>query len=135
MLIAVYGTLKKEYWNHRVMVQAKWKFKDEDFVQVEKLKDVGFPCVKFSDKSKLWLNVELYEVDEDMIKHLDRLEWYTPWSEYNHYNRIKVTTRAGKEVYVYEYNSHISDKDNNLNAHYVIETPIGRFHNWKRKTY
>lgn len=131
-LVAVYGTLKKWYHNHRVMENAKWILHWEDYVQVKQLKDVGFPCVKFSKDSDKWLKVEVYEVEEKFLHILDQLEWYRKWSSNNHYVRIEVETLTDEKVYVYEYNSKILEVSNTLEKHFDRAIVAPRFYDWNR---
>ena len=132
VVVAVYGTLKKGLHNYRVMESAKWKYISNDYIQIKNLKDVGFPCIKLSEDSNKWLEVELYEVEDKEIFILDRLEWYVEWRENNHYNRIIITTLLDKQVSVYEYNDEIVDSEDSLESHFQRQTKSPRFYSWKK---
>jgi len=116
--VAVYGTLKKGFSNHRMMTLARGEYQWKDYVQFNKMGTCWFPMLKFSKNSNKWLEVEIYNVPITGIEWpLDGLEWYVPNSEYNLYNRIKVETKSGKKVWVYEIEEDIEDVSDN----YFIE--------------
>lgn len=111
MRVGVYGTLKEWFGNHWVMKSAEGKLLFNDHVEVSSLHNVWYPCVKFKQWSKQWLNVEVYEVPDRWLQHLDWLEWYEEWSDHNLYNRITVPTQNNWDVLIYEI---VSDIPNDL---------------------
>lgn len=127
--VAVYWTLKDWHGNEWAMRMANWKLLSTDYVEVEKLKNVWFPCVKFKSWTNKWLLVEVYEVDKKGIEWpLDWLEGYTPWAENNHYNRIEVKTLKWEEVQVYEIADDVNDQ---LEDYYTHAEGDKLFYNWK----
>lgn len=117
-VVWVYGTLKRNEGNYGSMQRAEGEFVEEDYIQIDKVDNCGFPMVKLSEDSKRWLLVELFRVPIRGIEWpLDSLEWYTPNSPYNHYNRVKVKTFKGKEVRVYEIADDVIDKSENYYTH------------------
>jgi len=116
--IAVYGTLKKPYWNHRII--ADQKFVWEDLIEFSVLDNVGFPRAKFESWTNKWLTVEIYKIDEDALARCDRLEWNG-----NHYQRKIVKTKWWLDVWVYEIMWDIPDQS----EEYREDTNI---YNWKR---
>lgn len=131
--VAVYGTLKKGFGNHRVMEKAQGKFIKEDYVEINHLWTCGFPMVKFVKEgdtpSNKWLKVEIYEVDDKGVTWpLDRLEGYTEGSDWNLYNRIKTLSLSWEEVSVYE----IVNDNNNVIENYFVEEKDGKLlYDWK----
>jgi len=116
--VAVYGTLKKAYANHSSMVSAGGEYIGKDYIQIERVDCCGFPMVKLSDSSKKWLEVEVYNVSLHWIEWpLDTLEWYTPWSTYNLYHRVKTITKNWAEVWVYEIERDVDDKSEDYFTH------------------
>lgn len=131
-LIAVYGTLKKGFGNHRVMEDAGGRFAWTDYLQFERMSSWGFPRVKFSTTSNKWLKVELYEVEEEWIlNHLDRLEGCggTERSD-NFYNRINKFSLSWKQVETYEINHDIEHGEEPFVTH---NDGIHFFYEWTRK--
>lgn len=89
-LVGVYWTLKKGESNHQFLENSK--FVRKITLSFSSLTDCGFPRVKFS-WSKVWnIVVEVYEVNDEVLAQLDRLEWVP-----THYKRIKF-----EDIYLYE---------------------------------
>lgn len=128
--VGVYWTLKEWYWNHWVMKRARGDYIKKDFIQVDSLDDVWFPRIKVSNDSNKWLSVEIYDVDKDWLQQLDWLEWYTESATDNHYNRIKVKTKLGEEISVYEIVDDIYDI---LDDFKLSENWDEKFYNWTDK--
>ena len=129
MLVWVYWTLKKGHWNCHVMTRAKWVFVRKDHIEVSELDCVWFPRVKLWEWTWKFLEVEVYEVPLDgVLWPLDRLEWYSKDSSYNHYNRVVTTSLKGDEISVYEINSSIPI--NQIENFFVEEDKRGKFYNW-----
>ena len=126
--VGVYGTLKRNEWNYGTMIRAEGEFVEEDYIQIDKVDSCGFPMVRLSEDSWKWLLVELFRVSIRGIEWpLDNLEGYSPNNEYNHYNRVKVKTLKGKEVWVYEINSDIVDR---AEDYYTHNEGDNLFFNW-----
>jgi len=85
--IAVYGSLKRQYHNHALLAQSC--FKGNDILEGWDMADLGaFPGVFKGEGS---IHVEVYEVTEEEMQSLDRLEGYPTF-----YNRTQVDTEYGK---------------------------------------
>ena len=122
-LVFVYGTLKKGFYNHanRLDGSAGYaKFIKNDWVNGQ-LYDLGvFPAAVLnynadldgSNESEITqlqtptamppqkIFGEVYEIDMNVLQKLDRLEGYPAY-----YNRSKVKTRSGLEVWIYHMDS------------------------------
>lgn len=76
MKLFVYGTLKRGYGNHRLMHGAK--FLGEAIIEGHVIHDFGgCPGIRPAEK-KYHVSGELYEITEDMLPRLDRLEGHYP---------------------------------------------------------
>lgn len=127
-LVAVYWTLKKWFSNYRVMEWAKWKYIQDDFVQIDKLDAHSYPMIRLSNNSNKYLKVELFKVDKQWIEWpLDNLEWYREWSDYCLYNRVKTKTLSWLDVWIYEINNDIIDRKENFYTHKEWDK---LFYNW-----
>lgn len=108
-LIFVYGSLKKGYYNHRLMEGTR--FIGKGVLSGATLYDmnISFPCILL-DGSHNKVIGEIYEVDEIQLKAIDRLEGYREGrGRDNLYNREEVTvTEYGSgerhKCFVYEFN-------------------------------
>lgn len=88
-LLMVYGTLKRGFYNHRVMGDAK--FLGECITRGFVMRDLGsFPCVTKGDSTVLG---ELYELTDEQFQYCDRLEGYPSF-----YNREQVTAHMTEMV-------------------------------------
>ena len=98
-LLAVYGTLKKGYGNHRLIEDCK-------FVKEYKLKNIqlynlGFyPGAKI-EETKIPAMAEVYEIPPERWESLDWLEGVP-----HHYRRYKNKN----EIYIYILNRQISEE-------------------------
>lgn len=103
-LVFVYGTLRKGFWNHRLLVRSKFigraRTKDK-----YKLTANGIPFV--TDDEKICNIIgEVYEVDKKTLKSLDFLEGHPI-----HYQRkmIPVVLEDGTEIdawcYFYQFST------------------------------
>jgi len=110
--VGVYGTLKRWFNNERVMKNAWWEFNGTDYIRVKALQNIWYPMIKLSNNSNKWLEIEIYNVPLHWIKWaLDWLEGYFwEWHPANLYNRVKVETKSGRDVWIYEINHKIKDE-------------------------
>lgn len=92
MKLAVYGTLKKGFHNHRVISDAIYQ--GSCWVDNFGLADEGYypSAFKFPGR-KIW--VEVYDITGDMLAATDRLEGVRPDKEHCHYTREQVETHFG----------------------------------------
>ena len=131
--VAVFGTLKKGLSNYWSMQRANWEFVWIDYVEVDGLEDCGFPMVTFKKWSGKWLEVELYNVPIEGIEWpLDSLEGYTPNSPYNLYNRVKIETKWGRTVWIYEIVRPIKDE---LETFYKFNEWEDLFYKWGEQNF
>lgn len=71
--VAVYGTLKEGYGNHRVLGdEAKFLYRGMTTRKYD-MKNAGFPAIMPNPEGKP-VAVEVYEVPETQLPYLDRLE-------------------------------------------------------------
>lgn len=106
--LAVYGTLKKGYANHEVYLKdAKFIGKGitvEKYVLVEQFIPFCIPPNKFEDGEEIAsrIRVEVYEVDEETLRKIDKLEGHPNW-----YIRklidIEMETGEIVKAWFYEY--------------------------------
>ena len=107
ILVAVYGTLRKESGNHRILSSSP----TAQFVGMHVTEPKytmyslgGFPGVK--ENGETAIITEIYSVEDEFTKRrLDALEGYTPGNEDNNfYNKVKINTEFGEaEMYIYNY--------------------------------
>lgn len=129
-LVAVYWTLKKWFWNYRVMERANWKFIWEDYIQFNKLDSFWYPMITLGNDTNTYLKVELFEVNKEWITwQLDMLEWYRENSQFNLYNRVKTKTLNWLDVWIYEINN---DINNNKEKYYTHNEWDKLFYNWTK---
>ena len=89
MLVFVYGTLKRRFGNHSVMVEAGGKFVGTAMIEGYAAINVPwFPYAIKKDGSRL--KGEVFFVDSEGLKMLDLLEGYP-----SHYNRTVTNTPYG----------------------------------------
>ena len=102
MLVAVYGTLKKGFGNHRIIEHCEYI--GSDLLEGFDLYDLGpFPGVNKGDNKVF---VEIYQVeDKDTKIALDRLEGYPDL-----YTKDTVQTHFGLAT-IYIYNQQLRDND------------------------
>jgi len=89
-IVFVYGTLRKGFYNHRLLENAT--FSDTGSAYGVRLYDVGpFPAVLPTSDGKGAVHGELYEVDDETLTRLDRLEGVPHlfrrelvWCDYDH---------------------------------------------------
>lgn len=83
-LLAVYGTLKRPYGNHRLIVDAKLPFVGTAITNSSgfMMEGGGFPIVYEGEDEQMGdrIFVELYRFeDEDQITRIDNLEGHPDW--------------------------------------------------------
>lgn len=111
-LVAVYGSLRKAHGNNSLLRQY-----NSTHVTTTKTKNKhamyslgGFPFVCLS-KPVSQVVVEVYEVNEDCLRALDRLEGYRG-DQHSFYNRSLVELEDGNSALMY----HIEDRSASDNA-------------------
>lgn len=97
-IIWVYGTLKKWFWNHWYMKNSKFIW--EDSIKCYWITWIWFPKASFVDNywnsNSIDLNIELYEVSDEDLIDIDRLEWHP-----NFYTRFNTKTNSWKTIEIY----------------------------------
>lgn len=89
-LVAVYGTLRQELYNHYLLRDAKFITKGHTEENCTMYSRGGFPVLSFH-KGEEPAVVELYEVNPRTLEGLDALEGYRGNSKDSWYNRsLKV---------------------------------------------
>jgi gamma-glutamylcyclotransferase (GGCT)/AIG2-like uncharacterized protein YtfP len=84
--VAVYGTLRKNQGNHRLLVDSK--FLGEGTTGGIMYSMGGFPAVDITGDKEI--KIEVYSVDEQTLNRLDGLEGYPHF-----YNRSEIKTPYG----------------------------------------
>lgn len=100
-LISVYGSLRKKMHNHQYHLSSseyKGTFTTEPEYTLHSLS--SFPGLKLNGNHSIVM--EVYEVDEETLKNLNRLEGYYPNEKATFYDRIEINTPWGKAfTYIY----------------------------------
>jgi len=107
--VAVYGSLRKGMGNHRILNGAKYLGRF-DTKPVFNLYSLGsYPGIKPKGRSSIVM--EVYEVDDEGLKKVDRLEGYNSESNVNDfYNRVSINTPFGL-AYTYLYVPSIENEE------------------------
>ncbi len=104
--IAVYGTLRVGYGNHRYMAGRTAEIAT-GVVEGYQLVVDGLPYARQSTTGHLVVELmwPLPHIYDDVLADLDRLEGYRPEADSNHYSRTKVTviTADGQDVEAWLY--------------------------------
>jgi len=125
-VIAVYGTLKKGYGNHRLLINQR-------FVGQGKTTDryplviSGLPYL-IEDKGKGHnVEVEVYKVDDTTFDNIDALEGHP-----NFYERVEtsITMKSGKKIIAWLYFNRSQKKYYNQ-KYYVRYSPNTTWNYWK----
>lgn len=105
-LIAVYGSLRKGFGNHRLLEKSKYlgDFKTEPKFSLYNLG--SYPGLKENGITEVVM--EVYEVDEYTAHRVDNLEGYTPGEKAYFYDKIPIETPWGTAS-VYTYVNPISE--------------------------
>jgi gamma-glutamylcyclotransferase (GGCT)/AIG2-like uncharacterized protein YtfP len=112
-LISVYGSLRKTMSNHNYFLSTS-KYKGTFSTEPEfTLHSLGsYPGLKKSGNTSVVM--EVYEVEDDVLKRLNRLEGYDTNTVATFYDRIELQTPWGVSfVYVYV---------NDLPKHSIVES-------------
>ena len=92
MLLAVYGTLKKDYIYHYLLDGTKFIGKDKVKGQMYLIKGIGYPFLMEGNKD---IDVEIYEVQKE------RMEIITQMEENVGYKGKMTKLESGKEAMVF----------------------------------
>ena len=99
-LVAVYGSLRKGFGNHRLLKNAEYlgTFNSEPIYD---LKDLGsFPGLKHGGNTSV--KMEVYAVTDEEAYMVDCLEGYTPGGNNTFYDKETISTPFGDAgVYIY----------------------------------
>ena len=100
-LVSVYGSLRKKQSNYEYHLSNstyKGTFTTEPEYTMHSLS--YYPALKLNGNTSIVM--EVYEVDEDTLKNLNRLEGYCPGEKSTFYDRIEIDTPWGKAfTYIY----------------------------------
>ena len=100
-LVAVYGSLRSGMGNHQYYLsdsEYKGTFSTEPEYTLHSLQ--WYPGLKLNGNTSVVM--EVYEVDEETLKNLNRLEGYYPGEKSTFYDRIEINTPWGKAfTYIY----------------------------------
>ena len=101
--IFVYGSLKKDYWNHRYLGDSKFVTKLN--LMGYKLYTDGIPYMVKTAIPEDRVAGEIYEVDDDTLGLLDDLEGHPNW-----YKREIVSAHDLQPVEAYVYYEYIAPR-------------------------
>ena len=100
-LVACYGSLRRGMGNHHYYLsesEYKGTFTTEPEYTLHSLS--YYPGLKLNGNHSIVM--EVYEVNEDTLKNLNRLEGYYPGEKSTFYDRIEIDTPWGKAfTYIY----------------------------------
>jgi gamma-glutamylcyclotransferase (GGCT)/AIG2-like uncharacterized protein YtfP len=99
-LICVYGSLRKEFGNHRLIKDAEYKgmFSTDPVYSLYSLG--GFPGLKENGNTSVVM--EVYAVNDAEAHNVDMLEGYTPGEPAYFYDKVNIETPWGEAgVYIY----------------------------------
>ena len=100
-LVSCYGSLRRGMGNHKYYLsesEYKGTFTTEPEYTLHSLS--AYPGLKQNGNHSVVM--EVYEVDEDTLKNLNRLEGYRPGETSTFYDRIEIDTPWGKAfTYIY----------------------------------
>lgn len=100
-LVAVYGSLRKKMYNHHYHLSTS-KYEGTFSTEPEyTLHEVSlFPGLKLNGNTSVVM--EVYEVNEETLNNINRLENYNPEKKSTFYDRIEINTPWGKSfTYIY----------------------------------
>ena len=100
-LVSCYGSLRRGMSNHQYYLsdsEYKGTFTTEPEYTLHSLQ--WYPGLKLNGNTSVVM--EVYEVDEETLKNLNRLEGYYPGEKSIFYDRIEINTPWGKAfTYIY----------------------------------
>ena len=100
-LVSCYGSLRRGMSNHQYYLSSseyKGTFSTEPEYTLHSLS--YYPGLKLDGNTSIVM--EVYEVDEETLKNLNRLEGYYPGEKSTFYDRIEIDTPWGKAfTYIY----------------------------------
>lgn len=110
-LVAVYGSLRQGFGNHRLLVGSKFLGDDDIYGGYKMYSLWGYPGVIKADGNHR-IKIEVYEVDDMTLQSLDRLEGFRG-SQYkdNLYNRESINTKYGS-TFIYFLNDYYGNEEN-----------------------
>lgn len=100
ILISVYGTLRRNNGNHRLIENADYKgtYTTEPIYNLYSLG--GFPGLR--EEGETAVVMEVYAVNKEEARRVDGLEGYTPGEQATFYDKIQIETPWGQAgVYTY----------------------------------
>lgn len=98
-LVAVYGSLRQGLNNHRLLNKAPLRTEVVS-IPYQMISLGAYPALIKSEENHN-ITIEVYSVDDDTLKRLNRLEgFYEEDSDENFYNRKTIQTHLG-DAYVY----------------------------------
>ena len=96
MKLFVYGTLKKGYSNHDLLQNSHF-YGEVKMWMPFKMFDLGlFPALQCSRSNLCWIEGEVYEVPDQVMKRLDELEGYPDF-----YEKTTLNTKFGDTTLYY----------------------------------
>lgn len=119
MKVAVYGSLRSGFHNHRIIASSKFLGTCETDPNFTMVALGSFPGIFMHGNTSI--KVEVYNVSEEIFKELDRLEGYPSF-----YNRAVIKTPLG-DAWVY----YLEDKDSSCYKKYPV-VPDGDWPSYKK---
>lgn len=113
--VFVYGSLLSGLGNHGLLIGST-KLGETKSPKLFSMLDLGwFPGVILEDEDPIEIKGEVYEVDDNTLKRLDRLEGFVSTNpKFGMYDRIEIDTEFGKSfIYVYNNRHRGANKVNN----------------------
>ena len=126
-LVSVYGSLRREMGNHNYYLsnsEYKGTFTTEPEYTLHSLS--AYPGLKLNGNYSVVM--EVYEVDEEVLKNLNRLEGYRPGDKATFYDRIEINTPWGK-AFTYIYVNELS-KDSIVESGDWVEFKKNKQNSW-----
>lgn len=125
--IAVYGTLRKDQSNHRLIKDSKYlgSFETKPIFNMYSIGD-GFPGIVLGGHTSV--TMEVYEVDEATAAKVDSLEGYSELKKNNDFYDKKLIHTPYGEVSFYTYEANIEGlrviKSGDWNEYMSIDVPL-----------